>query len=142
MKKLIASFSGLMLIAFIFASCSDNNVTEPAQGAPAPSGKSLSVQTALSVTIGGPTNVMMPAKGHSTTATWTAAATGGTPPYTYLWNQPGDNDNQSYSVTYYYSAGQSDHTVNLACTVTDALGAVATATYPYVEDYSPYNPDI
>lgn len=103
----------LSLLAFLAAGCGD--VTGSVRAPEAP----RSVLTALHVFIGGPARI-----NSSVTCTWEASASGGTAPYSYSWSTVGGGGT-GVDETWY---GGFPVSGSLSVTVTDALGATASAT--------------
>jgi len=137
----------ILLAALALAACQDAVAPTPDTAAELTSGAVPEVPTeamgiqSLSASISGPGTV-----GNYTTCTFSANASGGTPPYTYAWGIAGASGGylslNSYNTAsvqatgYYYGSWGGTGSVYLYVTVTDANGLTAQ---PYRLTSIPYS---
>lgn len=85
----------------------------------------------LSVTMSGPTTIYHPQKGTVNQYTWTANASGGTPPYTYAWKKNGSpvgTNSSTYTEYLSYNGDQCDTYYQFTLRVDVTGGGSAYAT--------------
>lgn len=115
MNHLIAWVAAAIVAATSYGGMAESGATA---GEPRPAASAAT----LTVSVNGPSTVRP-----SVQCYWWADAAGGTPPYSYSWS----GGLSGYSILYeYFTTSPSSGSFTVSVTVTDALGATATANRP------------